>query len=137
MVRPSGENTGSKTSPVRIPRTGPPPPGATVQSPGSPAADTTNAMWRPSGDHDGEPCAPIGRPVAVNARARLPSRSVTQMTDGMFALYANGATSVQGSDWNARCRPSGDQAGRDPNSLIFRGAPPSAGTTQMPPSRRE
>ena len=46
-------------------------------------------------------------------------------------------TSVQGSDWKARCRPSGDHAGREPNSLIFRGAPPSAGTTQIPPSRRE
>ena len=94
-------------------------------------------MRRPSGDQAGEPCAPIGRPVAVNARPWLPSRSVIQITDGMFALYANGETSVHGSDWNARCRPSGDHAGREPNSLIFRGAPPSAGTTQMPPRRRE
>ena len=34
-------------------------------------------------------------------------------------------------------RAIGQPLRRDPNSLIFRGAPPSAGTAQMPPKRRE
>src|SRR5262249_6524513 len=102
-----------------------------------PAAALTNAMRRPSGDHAGDPCAPIGWPGCVSARAAPPSRPAIQIVDGMFALYATGEMSTHGSDWKAIERLSGDHVGRDPKGLTCRATPPSAGTVQMPPRRRE
>src|SRR4051812_3670101 len=44
-----------------------------------------------------------------------------------------GAASTSASDWKATRRPLGDQAGCEPNVVSALGAPPRAGTTQIPP----
>jgi hypothetical protein len=54
------------------------------------------------------------------------------------ALYwATPSRAARPSDEKAIVRPSGDQAGADPNSEIWRGVPPRAGCSQIPPRRME
>src|SRR5438477_2716065 len=116
---------------------GAPPAAGTDHSREGEAEYVMNTTRAPSGDQAGVACPPTGWLEEVRRRRLRPSASTVQIVEGMLAPNDMGVMSARGSDWKARRRPSGDQAGSEPNSLRRRGTPPRAGRTQIPPSRIE
>ena len=67
------------------------------------------------------------------ARA-TPSTGAIQRTDGGSAPREFAAKSTTGPDSKTSAFPSGEKDGREPNVVSWRGTPPSAGTSQTPPT---
>src|SRR5712691_1030991 len=87
----------------------------------------------PSGDHDGAPCPPGGLPICVTDLGSPPRVGTIHRVEGGMAPIEVALRSVSPYDWNASKEPSGDHAGREPNSVNCLAVPPEAGASQMPP----